>query len=107
MPAHTAIAKSEKIDDTVIEAARNGGGYADAKLQALHDFMTALVDQRGHLDDATVQRFLDAGYTKQHVIDGVLVAAHKTLSNYANHLMQTPVDENFKAFAWEKSDQAA
>ena len=106
MPAHTAIAKSEKVDDAVIEAARNGGGYADPKLQALHDFVTALVDQRGDLEDATVQKFIDAGYSKQHVLEAVVVVAHKTISNYANHLMQTPVDAPFANFAWKKDEAA-
>ncbi len=102
MPAHTAIAKGEKVPDEVIEAARQGGGYADPKLQALHDLTTKLVDQRGVVDDAALEAFFDAGYTKQHVLEVVVVIAHKTISNYANHLMDTPVDDAFASFAWEK-----
>lgn len=107
MPAHTAIAKMEKVDDAVIETARNGGGYSDARLQALHDFLTDLVDQHGQLSDERVQRFIGAGFTKQNVLEAVLVVAHKTISNYANHLMATPVDANFQSFAWTKDDKAA
>ncbi|MEL7486961.1 MAG: carboxymuconolactone decarboxylase family protein [Pseudomonadota bacterium] len=106
MPAHTAIAKSEKIADDVIEAARHGGGYADVRLQALHDFLTALVDQHGAVSDETVQKFIDAGFTRQNVLEAVVVVAHKTISNFANHLMNTPVDAAFAGFAWEK-DKAA
>ncbi len=106
MPAHTAIAKNEKVPDDVIEAARNGGGYADAKLQALHDFVNALVEKRGEADEADLQAFFAAGFNKQHVLEAVLVVAHKTLSNYANHLMRTPVDGAFSAFAWEKPKAA-
>lgn len=102
MPAHTAVAKGEKIDEAVIEAARNGGGYDDPKLQSLHEFVTRVVDQRGILDDGDVQAFLDAGFTRQHVVEVILIVTHKTLSNYANHLLKTPVDEAFSAFSWQK-----
>ncbi len=103
MPAHTAIANMEKIDQDIIETARQGGGYADKKLQALHDFVIALVDQHGDVDEATVSTFLSAGYTKQNVLEAVMLIAHKTISNFGNHLMDTPVDDNFSAFAWEKN----
>ncbi|MEL7490287.1 MAG: carboxymuconolactone decarboxylase family protein [Pseudomonadota bacterium] len=106
MPAHTAIAKSENIADDVVEAARRGGGYADPKLQALHEFATQLVEDRGAVDVSAVEEFLTAGYAKQHVLELVLVIAHKTISNYANHLMKTPVDAPFAEFAWEKAEAA-
>ena len=102
MPAHTAIAKGEKVPDDVIEAARQGGGYADPKLQALHDFATAMTDQRGVVDEATLEAFFAAGYEKQQVLEVIIIIAHKTISNYANHVMKTPVDEAFASFAWEK-----
>ncbi len=102
MPAHTAIAKGDKVPDDVVEAARHGGGYADARHQALHDFVTVLVDKRGVASEADLGAFFAAGFNRQHVLEAVLVVAQKTLSNYANHLMATPVDQAFSAFAWEK-----
>ncbi|MEM9706037.1 MAG: carboxymuconolactone decarboxylase family protein [Pseudomonadota bacterium] len=106
MPAHTAIAKSEKIDEDVIEAARTTGQFQDQRLQALNDFVTTLVDQRGVVDAAAVDRFLAAGFTKQNVMEAILVVAHKTVSNYANHLLNTPIDAPFQKFAWEPRSAA-
>lgn len=106
MPAHTAIAKSEGIADDVIDAARSGKPYADSRLQALREFVIKLVDQRGVVADADVDAFLEAGFTRQHALEAVLVIAHKTLSNYANHLMNTPVDAAFSAFAWNRDEAA-
>ncbi|MEM9122090.1 MAG: carboxymuconolactone decarboxylase family protein [Pseudomonadota bacterium] len=106
MAAHSAIATGEKIPADVIEAARAGGGYADAKLQAMHDFAVKMVETRGWVDEAGVQAFLDAGFTKRNVLEVVLIAAHKTLSNYSNHLMNTPVDDAFAPFAWEAKQAA-
>ncbi len=102
MPAHTYAAKAEKIPEDVIETARQGGGYADEKLQALHDFTTLMVDQRGNVDDAAVEAFLAAGYTKQNVFEVILIIAHKTLTNYSNHVLNTPVDEPLVRYAWER-----
>ncbi|MEO0881027.1 MAG: carboxymuconolactone decarboxylase family protein [Pseudomonadota bacterium] len=102
MPAHTAVAKGEKIDDAVIETARNGGGYEDARLQALHSFMTLLVEHRGEIEDEDVEEFIEAGFTQQNVVEAILIITHKTLSNYANHVLKTPVDDAFKAFSWSK-----
>lgn len=106
MPAHTAIAKREGIAEDVIETARAGAPYADPRLEALRVFVTKLVDQRGMVSDADVEAFLGAGFTRQHAIEAVLIVTHKTLSNYANHLMKTPVDDAFAPFAWDKSEAA-
>jgi alkylhydroperoxidase family enzyme len=53
--------------------------------------------------DDDVQAFLDAGYTKQQILEVILGLAHKIISNYTNHVAKTPVDAVFKKFAWEKS----
>ena len=107
MAAHTAIAKNDRVADDVIEAARNGDDYSDPKLQALKVFTTKMLDNRGWVAPADVDAFIAAGFTRQSVLDVVLVIAHKTLSNYTNHLVQTPVDAPFKPFAWQPQRQAA
>ena len=69
----------------------------DPKLDALARFTRQMVEQRGWLDAATVQAFLDAGYSRAHVLDVLVGVTMKTLSNYANHLLHTPVDDAFAA----------
>lgn len=107
MAAHTGMAKGEKISDEVIETARNGGTYSDPHLQALKEFVTAMLDDRGWVSSETVDKFLDAGFTKRNVHEVTLVLAHKTLSNYTNHLVHTPVDDAFQKFEWKPAAQAA
>ncbi|WP_227369374.1 carboxymuconolactone decarboxylase family protein [Halomonas sp. M20] len=102
VPAHTGIAKQMKVDDEVTEALRNETSLPNEKLEALRDFTLAMVRQRGEVDDATVKRFLDAGYTQRQVLEVVLGLAQKVMSNYTNHLAQTPIDEPFKRFEWHK-----
>ncbi|MDN7127935.1 carboxymuconolactone decarboxylase family protein [Pseudidiomarina terrestris] len=98
IPAHTAIAKNMGADDEITKSIKAGDDLADDKLQALHQFTKAMLKQRGGVDDDTVSKFLEAGYEHRHVLAVVLGIAHKTMSNYTNHLAETPVDDPFKKF---------
>lgn len=100
VPAHTGIAKSMKVDDAIIDALRDESALPNARLEALRTFTLQLVRQRGELDDADVQAFLDAGFTQRNVLEVVLGYSQKIMSNYTNHLAKTPVDSAFKKFAW-------
>ncbi len=103
VPAHTGLAKRDAVPNDVIEALRNGTPIADPKLEALRTFTVQVVQERGWVTDDDVQAFLDAGYTKQQILEVILGLAHKIISNYTNHVAKTPVDAVFKKFAWEKS----
>lgn len=102
MAGHTTLSKMQKIDDAVIAALRTGTAIPDTKLEALHCFATAVVANRGFVDDAGVQAFLDAGYTRQNVLEVVLGVATKVMSNYTNHLTGTPLDAFMKGNEWAK-----
>ncbi|MEL7464638.1 MAG: carboxymuconolactone decarboxylase family protein [Pseudomonadota bacterium] len=107
MAAHTAIAKGQKIADDVIETARAGGDYADPKLQAFKVFTLEMVESRGWVKPEALEAFLAAGGTKANVLEIVMATAHKTISNYANHVIGTPVDHRFAPFKWERPAVAA
>ncbi len=102
VPAHTAIAHAMKVDPALVEALRNGEPLADEKLQVLRDTTVALVRNRGHLSEDEMARFEQAGYGPRQLLEIILGIAHKTMSNYTNHLANTPVDEVVKKYAWEK-----
>ena len=102
MPAHTGLAKLDKVPDDVIEALRNGVPIADPKLEALRTFTVQVVNRRGWVANADVQAFLDAGYTQQQILEVIVGMSYKVISNYTNHIANTPVDAAFKKFAWEK-----
>lgn len=104
MAAHTAIAQMEKVDGSVIDAARGVDNYDDPRLEALRKFTLSVVENRGWVDDGEVDAFLAAGFTKQQILEIVTVVAHKVISNYSNHLVETPVDDAFAKFAWEKPE---
>ncbi len=108
MAAHTVGAQMSGVDAGIVESLRDGTAIADDKLEALRQFTGKMVADRGWVSTENVQAFLDAGYTREQVLDVVLGVGLKTLSNYTNHLASTPVDEPFKAHVWSKpSTQAA
>ncbi|PIP81390.1 MAG: carboxymuconolactone decarboxylase [Gammaproteobacteria bacterium CG22_combo_CG10-13_8_21_14_all_40_8] len=105
VPAHTAIAHMMKVDTQLIDALRNAEPLKNPKLQALHEMILAIVRQRGQVKQEQVDSFFSAGYQKQQLLEIVLGVSHKIMSNYVNHMAETPLDEAFLPFAWEKPAQ--
>ncbi|UTW07218.1 carboxymuconolactone decarboxylase family protein [Pseudomonas benzenivorans] len=103
VPAHTAIAKSMKVSDDISNALRDESALPSDKLEALRTFTLAMLRQRGAVGKAELQAFYDAGYSQRHVLEVVLGLSQKVMSNYINHLAETPVDEPFQSFAWTKA----
>ena len=101
MAAESAVAKMVGADDATIEALRSGDELADERLEALRGFTRTVVRTRGWAGDEAVADFIASGFSKAQVLEVVLGVAKKTISNYSNHLADTPVDEAFASFAWE------
>lgn len=106
VPAHTSMAKAMKISDELNDALRDENPLPNSKLEALRDFTLILVRNRGHATDAEIKAFLDAGYTRQNILEVVLGISEKVLSNYVNHLTKTPIDKEFDRFAWSRSTRS-
>lgn len=107
VPAHTGIAKAMKVDDAITDALRNQTPLPNIRLEELRNFTLQLVRERGRLDDSRVQAFLDAGYTRRNVLEVILAYSQKIMSNYTNHLANTPLDKPFQKFAWDAELTAA
>lgn len=100
VPAHTAIAHGMKVDTSIIEALRDRKPLSKPKLQVLHITTLALVKNRGHLREQEMADFFDVGYERRHLLEIVLGISQKVISNYTNHLAETPLDKPFKEFEW-------
>jgi alkylhydroperoxidase family enzyme len=99
LPAHTAIAHMLKVDKDIIETVHNGLPLQDEKLRVLQETTYLLVEQRGHLTDEQEAAFKAQGYGDQQLIEIVLGIAQKVMSNYVNHIAQTPIDEAFSQYS--------
>lgn len=100
MAAHTAVSKAAKIDESVIDALRSGTPIADPRLEALRTFAAIVNETRGHPSERQVQDLLDAGYTKQTVLEVVVGTSLKVLSNYTTPIVEPELDAHFKPLAW-------
>lgn len=104
MAAHTVVALHSGLSDVDIDALRTGHALENPKHQALRDFTEHLVRQRGWPDKAVMQRLLDAGYTQATILEVILAIGMKTLSNYTNHVADTPLDKAFVKQTWIRPD---
>ncbi|TDK50467.1 carboxymuconolactone decarboxylase family protein [Antarcticimicrobium luteum] len=105
VPAHTGIAKMMGVSDEVSNALRDETPLPNDKLEALRTFALIMLDNRGNPTDEQIGAFYAAGYNQRHVLDIILGLAQKVMSNYTNHVAQTPVDPVMQKFAWTPKDK--
>ncbi|MCW8884928.1 MAG: carboxymuconolactone decarboxylase family protein [Motiliproteus sp.] len=98
VPAHSLIANMMGVDSELNQALRDRSPLSDPKLQVLHETTLAMVRGRGQISPEQTQAFYNAGYGHQQMLEIVLGLAQKVMSNYVNHIADTPIDERFKQF---------
>lgn len=104
VPAHTAVAHMMKVDPALTEALRNQTELPTKKLQVLQKTTLSLVRNRGRISDAELELFYAQGYEVKHLLDIILGISQKVISNYTNHVAETPVDKPFEKFVWKKEE---
>jgi uncharacterized peroxidase-related enzyme len=101
--AHSALAHMVKMPDEIIAGLRDRQSLPDPKLDALRSFVLAVLNNRGWAPEKEIEAFLNAGYSPQHILDVITIVAMKTLSNYVNHIAETPLDDRFASQRWSKA----
>lgn len=98
---HTAISiKQVKMSDEILQALRQGTPIeADAKLDSLARFTLAVIHEKGKVGDQLLEEFFQAGYTAENALDVVLGVSLATLCNYANNLINTPINPELQPYA--------
>jgi alkylhydroperoxidase family enzyme len=99
VPAHIAIAKNMGADESITENIKAGKALDDDKLEALRQFTLVMLKKRGDASESELESFYEAGYEQRQALEVILGIAQKTMSNFTNHIAQTPIDEPFKKFA--------
>jgi uncharacterized peroxidase-related enzyme len=102
MAAHTAVAKYSGLAEDDIEGLRNGTPLTDGKHEALRAFTNHLLVERGWATPNAIDAILAAGYNNATILEVILAIGMKTLSNYTNHIADTPVDPAFEKFVWQQ-----
>lgn len=92
LAAHTAIGKMNGFTEEQILELRAGGASFDKQLDALAALAKNVTEKRGATDQVIVENFLAAGFTKENLIDTLVLVGDKTISNYIHSTTQIPVD---------------
>lgn len=92
LSAHTAIGKMKGFTEDQILELRAGGASFDDKLDALARLAKNITENRGATDAAILDNFFAAGWTKENLIDVIVLVGDKTISNYINNTTEIPVD---------------
>lgn len=100
LAAHSTMALKMKMPPEVLGALRERRSLADARLEALRSFTRDLVQKAGRLDQARVDQFLAAGFTREQLLEVITAMTLMTLTNTINHLVDPPIDPVFAGQSW-------
>jgi AhpD family alkylhydroperoxidase len=100
MAGHTNLSRVAKVEPEAISAVREGRPIADPKLEALCPFAAKVTRNRGVVSEAYVFAFKAAGYDNRAMLNVLVLAATKLISNHTNHLAQTPLDPFMEGAEW-------
>ena len=92
LSAHTAIGKMNGYTDEQILELRAGKASFDNKLDALAKLAKNVTENRGATDVEVVENFFNAGWTKENLVDTIVLVGDKTISNYMNNTTEVPID---------------
>ncbi len=92
LAAHTAIAGMNGFTSEQILELRAGEASFDSKLDALARISRNITENRGKTDPQVVENFLNAGWSKENLIDTIVLVGDKTISNYLHSTTKVPVD---------------
>jgi alkylhydroperoxidase family enzyme len=97
---HTALALKEGIDAADVQAIRDGRLPKDGKFAALSALAKTMIEKRGRLDHQDIERFLAAGFGKDHLLEVIAAVAASTITNYTGSITNPPLEAPFQAQAW-------
>jgi alkylhydroperoxidase family enzyme len=97
---HSALALGVGVEPADVEAIRHGRLPSDPKQAALSALACAMIEKRGHLHQQDMDRFLDAGYEAEHLLEVITIVAASTITNYTATITNPPLEANFQSHAW-------
>lgn len=98
--AHSAAAKMQQVPADIVQSIRENRRLADLRWEALRSLTTEIVLSRGWPAEKSTDEFLAAGFEPHQVLEVILGVTMKTLSNYTNHVVGTPLDPQFMGARW-------
>jgi len=92
---HATLAGKLGATGVVVDTLRNGGAFADPKLEAVRRFATAIASKRTQVSDSDVNALTAAGLDRRAAVAIAMAVAGKTLVNTVAHLSRVEIDAGF------------
>jgi AhpD family alkylhydroperoxidase len=92
LAAHTVIGGMVGFSPAQILEIRAGRATFDPKLDSLARLVRSITETRGHADQSLVEAFLAAGWTRENLVDAIVIIGDKTVTNYLHATTRVPVD---------------
>lgn len=93
MPWHQRLARDAGVEADDLAALRSGKPLQAPRQEALRRFAECVVEARGKVSEEAEGAFREAGWSRQQILEVVLLIAVKVMSNYTNALAGVPLDK--------------
>jgi uncharacterized peroxidase-related enzyme len=90
--AHTQLGKMNGFSEEETIELRQGRASFDPKLDALAKLVKSIAENRGNITDEELERFFNAGYTKENLVDVIVNIGEKATTNFLHNVTKIPVD---------------
>ena len=97
---HTALGLKAGLNAADVEAIRAGRSPSDKKLAALSTLARTLIEKRGRLDDRDIGHFLEAGFSRELLLEVITIVAASTITNYTGSVTQPLLEDWLQVHAW-------
>jgi alkylhydroperoxidase family enzyme len=98
---HSFLALKEGVDAADVEAIRDGKPPKDSKLAALSILAKTLIEKRGRIDQQDQEKFLAAGFGRDHLLEVIAIVAASTITNYTASVTNPPLEPALEPYAWK------
>jgi uncharacterized peroxidase-related enzyme len=97
---HTALALDAGVGSEETDAIRRRQAPGNQRFAALCNLAKTLIEKRGHLSEQELDSFLNAGFSKEQVLEVITVVAASTITNYAGSVANPALEEQFQKYTW-------
>ena len=98
---HTALGLKAGLGAQDVEAIRSGKLPTDKKLSALSKLARTLIEKRGRLADQDIESFLEAGFTRELLLEVITIVAASTITNYTGSVTKPRLEDWLQVHAWK------
>jgi alkylhydroperoxidase family enzyme len=98
--AHSTFAIEDGVAESEIKAIRDGKLPQDRKYAALSALTKALIEKRGNVTEADIEKSTSAGYSKVQILEVITGVGISTMAATTTNMAGTPVEDRFKPQAW-------